>query len=58
LAAITTTDKEVKMVVEMPGVSKENIRINAYDTSVKVTTTSTDRKYGIIAATEPYRLSP
>jgi HSP20 family protein len=45
LADVTTTDKEVKVVVEMPGVSKENIRINAYDTSVEVTTTGTDRKY-------------
>jgi HSP20 family protein len=31
------------VVVEMPGVSKENIRINAY--SVEVSTTATDRKY-------------
>lgn len=27
LADVTTTDKEVKVVVEMPGVSKENIKI-------------------------------
>ena len=45
LADVTTTDKEVKVVVEMPGVSKENIRINANDNSVEVTTTGTDRKY-------------
>src|SRR5438874_13639010 len=30
LADVTTTDKEVKVIVEMPGVSKENIRVNAY----------------------------
>ena len=45
LADVTTTDKEVKVVVEMPGVGKENIRINAYDNLVEVTTTGTDRKY-------------
>ena len=45
MADVTTTDKEVKVVVEMPGVGKENIRINAYDNLVEVTTTGTDRKY-------------
>jgi HSP20 family protein len=45
LADVTTTDKEVMVVVEMPGVSKDSIRIKAYDTSVEVTTTGTDRKY-------------
>src|SRR5205085_1924471 len=45
LADITTNDKEVKVVVEMPGVSKENIKVNVYDNSLEVTTTGTDRKY-------------
>ena len=45
LADVTTTDKEVKVVLEMPGVGKENIMINAYDNSIEVTTTGTDRKY-------------
>src|SRR5919202_2937205 len=46
LADVTTTDKEVKVAVEMPGVSKENIKINVYDNSLEVTTTGTeDRKY-------------
>jgi HSP20 family protein len=46
LADVTTTDKEVKVVVEMPGVSKENIRTNVYDNSVEVTTTDPEkRKY-------------
>jgi HSP20 family protein len=31
LADITTNDKEVKVIVEMPGVSKENIKVNVYD---------------------------
>ena len=34
LADVTTTDKEVKVVVEMPGVSKENIKVNVYDNSL------------------------
>jgi HSP20 family protein len=46
LADVTTTDKEVKVVVEMPGVSKENIKINVYDNSVELTTAGTEgRKY-------------
>jgi HSP20 family protein len=45
LADITTNDKEVKVVVEMPGVSKENIKVNVHDNSLEVTTTGTDRKY-------------
>jgi HSP20 family protein len=46
LADVTTTDKEVKIAVEMPGVSKENIKINVYDTSLELTTTGTEeRKY-------------
>ncbi|HEY7078542.1 MAG TPA: archaeal heat shock protein Hsp20 [Nitrososphaeraceae archaeon] len=38
LADVTTTDKEVKVVMEMPGVSKENIKVNIYDSSVEVST--------------------
>src|SRR5215212_4315379 len=46
LADITTTDNEVKVAVEMPGVSKENIKINLYDNSLELTTTGTEeRKY-------------
>ncbi|MGC2427715.1 MAG: archaeal heat shock protein Hsp20 [Nitrososphaeraceae archaeon] len=45
LADVTTTDKEVKVAVEMPCVSKENIKVNVYDNSLEVTTTGTDRKY-------------
>ena len=46
LADITTTDKEVKVAVEMPGVSKENIKISIYDNTLEVTTTGTEeRKY-------------
>jgi HSP20 family protein len=45
LADVTTTDKEVKVVVEMPGVSKQNIIVNVHDNSVEITTTNTERKY-------------
>lgn len=46
LAHITTTDNEVKVAIEVPGVSKENIKINVYDNSLEVTTTGTEqRKY-------------
>jgi HSP20 family protein len=45
LADVTTTDKEVKVILEMPGVSKENIKINAYDNSVEVKSEDPQRKY-------------
>jgi HSP20 family protein len=46
LSDITTTDKEVKVVLEMPGISKEDIKINAYDEKVEVKTVdSSARKY-------------
>ena len=45
MSDITTTDKEVKVAIELPGVSKEHIKINAYDGSVEVTTTDAKRKY-------------
>ena len=38
LSDITTTDKEVKVVVEMPGIDKKDIKISAYDSSVEVST--------------------
>ena len=53
LADVTTTDKEVKVVVEMPGVSKENIKVNAYDNTVEVTTTDPERKYHEVVEVPP-----
>ncbi|HJU95654.1 MAG TPA: archaeal heat shock protein Hsp20 [Nitrososphaera sp.] len=38
LADVTTTDKDVKLTVEMPGVSKQDIKINVQDGSVEVST--------------------
>jgi HSP20 family protein len=54
LADVTTTDKEVKVAVEMPGVSKENIKINVYDNSLELTTTGTgQRKYHEVIQISP-----
>ena len=36
LADVTTTDKDVKVVVEMPGIEKKDIKINAHDSTVEV----------------------
>ena len=44
LSDITTTDKEVKVVVEMPGIDKKDIKINAYDNSVEISTANTARR--------------
>jgi HSP20 family protein len=46
LSDITTTDKEVKVVLEMPGIRKEDIKINAYDEKVEIKTAdNAQRKY-------------
>jgi HSP20 family protein len=45
LVDISTTDKEVKIVAEMPGIKKENIKINAYETSVEIISDNLQRKY-------------
>ena len=45
LADITTTDKEVKAILEMPGVNKENIKISVHDNSVEVNSDDPQRKY-------------
>lgn len=45
LADITTTGNEVKVILEMPGVSKENIKINAYESTLDVRSDDPQRKY-------------
>jgi HSP20 family protein len=45
LVEVNTTDSEVKVVLEMPGVKKEDIRINAFDGSVDVIANNPQRKY-------------
>jgi HSP20 family protein len=54
LADVTTTDKEIKVVVEMPGVSKQNIKVNIYGNSVEITTTDPEkRKYHEVVEIPP-----
>ena len=48
LAEVNVYDKEVKVVLEMPGVSKEHIRIQAYKNSVEVSSDHPERKYQVI----------
>jgi len=38
LAEINIYDKEVKIVLEMPGVSKDDIKIRAYENSIEILT--------------------
>jgi len=46
LVDVNMTDKEVKVVLEMPGIRKEDIKIKAYDSRVEVTTSKdAQRKY-------------
>ncbi len=48
LAEVNVYDKEVKVVLEMPGVSKEHIKIQAYKNSVEVSSDYPQRKYQVI----------
>ena len=45
LVDISSTDREVKVIVEMPGIKKENIKINAYENSVEIMSDDPQRKY-------------
>lgn len=45
LVDVTATDNGVKAVVEMPGVSKDKIKINVYDNTVEVKSEDPHRKY-------------
>ena len=45
LVDVNTTDKEVKVVLEMPGVKKEDIKISTYGAAVEVTANTAQRKY-------------
>jgi HSP20 family protein len=46
LADVVISDNEVKVVVEMPGIDKKDIKVNVYDNSVEIFTTDTSqRKY-------------
>jgi HSP20 family protein len=46
LSDLTTTDKEVKVVLEIPGIKKEDIKVNAYNEKVEIKTAeNAQRKY-------------
>jgi HSP20 family protein len=47
LADVITSDKEVKVLAELPGIDKQNIKVNVYDNSVEILATNIpqDRKY-------------
>ena len=45
LVDISSTEKEVKVIVEMPGIKKENIKINAYENSLEIISDDPQRKY-------------
>jgi HSP20 family protein len=53
LVDVTKTDKEVKAVVEMPGITKENIRINVHDGTLEVKSEDPQRKYHRIIEIPP-----
>ena len=45
LSEVSTTDKEVKVAIELPGVSKEQIKINANENQVDIRTEDPKRRY-------------
>ena len=48
LAEVNIYDKEVKVVLEMPGASKGHIKIRAYENSVEIFSDYPQRKYQVI----------
>lgn len=53
LADVTTTDKDVKVVIEMPGLSKDKIKVDAYEDKVEVKSDDPQRKYHKIVDLPP-----
>jgi HSP20 family protein len=52
LTEVTTLDKDVKVVVEMPGATKDNIQIKSYDNSVEVSATGPRKYHEVIGLPE------
>jgi HSP20 family protein len=48
LVEVNVYDKEVRVVLEMPGLSKEHIKIQAYKNSVQISSDHPQRKYQVI----------
>jgi HSP20 family protein len=53
LSDVSVTDKEVKVVVEMPGVQKEKIKVNAYQDKVEITSQDPQHKYHEVVEIPP-----
>jgi len=53
LSDVSITDKEVKVVIEMPGVPKEKIKLNAYQDRLEITSQDPARKYHQIVEIPP-----
>lgn len=45
LADINTTNKEIKVILEIPGVKKEDIRLDLYGNNLEISTMHGQRKY-------------
>jgi HSP20 family protein len=45
LEDLNTSEKEIKVIVEMPGIKKEDIKINATEGMMEIATTGSQRKY-------------
>jgi HSP20 family protein len=53
LADVTTTDNDIRVVLEMPGLSKDKIKIDAYEDKVEVKSDDPQRKYHKIIEIPP-----
>jgi HSP20 family protein len=42
---VTTTEKDIRVVIEMPGLSKDKIKVDAYEDKVEVKSEDPQRKY-------------
>ncbi len=45
LCEVITTAKEVKTITELPGISQERIKINAYDNELEINAENDKRRY-------------
>jgi HSP20 family protein len=53
LSDLSVADKEVKVVVEMPGVPKDKIKLSAYQDELEITSQDPERKYHQIVEISP-----
>ena len=53
LSDVSITDKEVKVVIEMPGVPKDKIKLSAYQDKLEIISQDPERKYHQIVQIPP-----